>query len=377
MKLLYVASDQKVPGRTGGSVHVEEVARGLSARGHEVHVVARAGDEFTNEFTIHPNPAVIQHRFFRWTARRKVDLIIEELGVDAVMERYYNFGGEGVRAAFDRNLPVLVEVNAPLREHPGSAKTKLDKLLLFHPMARLRDEICRKASAVVTPLPSILPENLPPEKIHQVNWGANVEMFQPDTPRAVLPIPEDCPIIVFSGSFRPWHGADVLVRASVHVPEACFLFVGDGPSNSACRNLARKLGVEKRVFFTGAVPYRQMPSYLKWASIGVAPYQPSRLGQMKLGFFWSPLKIFEYMAMGLPVVTLDVDPLREIVGEQGGRLVSEGNPEKLAAAIQVLLTNSDLASAMGRAARERVVREYSWQQHCQLLERILLEMTAR
>ena len=83
------------------------------------------------------------------------------------------------------------------------------------------------------------------------------------------------------------------------------------------------------------------------------------------------------MAMGLPVVTLDVDPLREIVGEQGGRLVSEGNPEKLAAAIQVLLTNSDLASAMGRAARERVVREYSWQQHCQLLERILLEMTAR
>ena len=162
MKLLYVASDQKVPGRTGGSVHVEEVARGLSARGHEVHVVAQAGDDFTNDFTIHPNPAVIQHRFFRWTARRKVDLIIEELGVDAVMERYYNFGGEGVRAAFDRNLPVLVEVNAPLREHPGSAKTKLDKLLLYHPMARLRDEICRKASAVVTPLPSILPENLPP-----------------------------------------------------------------------------------------------------------------------------------------------------------------------------------------------------------------------
>ena len=373
MKILYVASDQHVPGRTGGSVHVEEVARGLSERGHELHVVALVGDgKPPSSFELHPSPTLLEHRFFRWTARRGVGELLDRLGIDAVMERYYNFAGEGVRAAYQRGIPALLEINAPLKDYPGSLKSTLDRLALLRPMQRLRDAMCAKASALVTPLPSIVPDDVPVEKVHQVHWGANVDRFGPNVERKPLPIPDDRSVVVFSGSFRPWHGADMLVRCAAKLPDAFFLFVGDGPRLGEAIALADELGVSERVLFTGAVPYDEVPAYLKWADVGVAPYQPARLGPMQLGFFWSPLKIFEYMAMGLPVVSLDVAPLREIVRESEGTLVSEGDIDGMAEAIRVLVDDTASARAKGRSARERVAAEFSWKRHCEELERILL-----
>ena len=385
MKLLYVASDQKVPGRTGGSVHVEEVARGLATLGHEVHVVALGDaspdgspDGSKDAFTLHPSAMFFEHRAFRWTARRQVAELLDRLGIDAVLERYYNFGGEGIRAAHARNIPSLLEVNSPLKEPRGSLKSFLDGVLLVRPMRRLRDELAAKASRLVTPLPSIIPDNVAAEKVHQVNWGANVERFNPEVEPATLDIPEDRRVVVFSGSFRPWHGADVLVRAAQEVPEAFFLFVGAGPASEPARRLADELGLRDRVLFTGAVGYDAMPGYLKRGDVGVAPYQPEKLRQMQLGFYWSPLKIFEYMAMGMPVVTLDVPPLRAIIRpEQEGLLYEEGDVAAMARAITSLLEDRDRARAMGRAARERVVAHYSWQLHCEALDRILKEMTGK
>lgn len=379
MKILYVASDQRVPGRTGGSVHVEEVARGLSAMGHDVHVVALAGDDDAGApaFAMHPSPMRFEHRVFRWTARRGIERLISEIGFDAVMERYYNFAGEGIRAAHARGIPSILEVNAPLKEHPGSLKNFLDTLAIVRPMKRLRDEICRKASAIVTPLPSIIPDDVPEAKVHRVNWGANVERFHPGASRKALPIPERDQVVVFSGSFRPWHGADFLVRVAARVDNAFFLFVGAGPSWRQARTLAEELGLRGRTLFVGAVRYEEMPSYLKWGTVGVAPYQPARLSQMQLGFYWSPLKIFEYMGMGLPVVTLDTPPLREIVRPgQEGLLVAEGDVEATADAITSLLRDPEAAQAMGQAGRQRVVDLFSWKRHCEALDRILTEVVA-
>jgi glycosyltransferase involved in cell wall biosynthesis len=380
VKILYVASDQRVPGKTGGSVHVEEVARGLAARGHEVHVVALRGEARGNgsvaPFELHPARLFLENRFFRWTLEGQVGALLEERGIDAVMERYYNFGGEGIRAAHARGIPSLLEVNSPIRDHPGSLKSLLDRAALVRPLARIRQNLVRKASALVTPLPSIVPEYVPRGKVHRVSWGANVERFHPGVTMKRLPIPERAKVVVFSGSFRGWHGAELLVRAARKIlnqePEAFFLFVGEGPSREQTRGLAGKLGIESAVLFTGPVAHDEMPSYLRAARIGVAPYEPSRLGQMKLGFYWSPLKVFEYMATGLPVVTLDVPPLAEIVrpGEEG-LLFAEGDVDALAAHVSALLADPERARRMGEAGRERVVARFSWQRHCGELEAIL------
>lgn len=386
MKVLYVATDQTVPGATGGSVHVEEVARGLAERGHEVHIMTHGDPEAAEVYRLHPARPLFEHQMFRWTAAKQVGNLIDRLGVDVVLERYYNFAGEGLRAAYRRGIPSVLEVNSPVIDHPGSMKAWLDQLLLFRPMRCLREEQCRKASAIVTPLPSIIPATVPREKIHPIHWGANVETFQPGlTPRgpsAETPIPPDARVVVFSGSFRHWHGADVLVRAAAMVLEkekgskAFFLFLGTGPGHTTVTEEIERLGIASRCHLAGAVPYNLMPHYLARCHIGVAPYQPSRHGQMQLGFYWSPLKIFEYMATGLPVVALDIDPLREIIREgREGRLVEERDEKGWAEAITELVGSPELCDEMGSSARERVVSGYSWQVHCEKLEQVLEAVT--
>jgi glycosyltransferase involved in cell wall biosynthesis len=90
------------------------------------------------------------------------------------------------------------------------------------------------------------------------------------------------------------------------------------------------------------------------------------------GFFWSPLKIHEYMATALPVITSDITPLNQIVRHQHeGLLVPEADVPALAAAIATLLADPQRAQQLGAAGRERVVAHYSWQQHCAELEHIM------
>ena len=289
MKVLYVATDQKLPGSTGGSVHVLEVARGLSRRGHEVHVVARPGDREPSEsllgFPFHAARPWVAHRAFRWSAERNLSELIERLGVDVVLERYYNFAGEGVRAAHRHGVPSVLEVNSPVIDHPGSLKSFLDRFVLFRSMKRLRERQCERASALITPLPAIVPASVPPSKVHRIHWGANVDSFRPGMaptgPAGELPIPEDARVVIFSSSFRHWHGAELLVDAAARVlrdpkaQDAFFLFLGAGPSLSRARSRAARSNIRSRVIFTEAVPYEHMPHYLARAHIGVAPYQPS------------------------------------------------------------------------------------------------------
>src|SRR2546425_7929043 len=147
MRIVYVASDQNVPGRPGGSVHVLEVARGLAGRGHEVHAVVHrdAGvpdEEERDGVRWHRISWRPGHRLFRFRARAAVERIIDSVEPQAVMERYYNFGGEGILAAEKAGIPSLLEVNSPAVDHPGSLKAALDAAALVRPLRRPRDPRC-------------------------------------------------------------------------------------------------------------------------------------------------------------------------------------------------------------------------------------------
>ena len=303
-------------------MHVEEVARGLAARGHEVHVVALAGDgDPPKEFELHPSPMLFEHRVFRWTARRGVGALVEKLGVDAVMERYYNFAGEGVRAAAALGVPALLEINAPLKEYPGSLKSRIDRLLLVRPMERLRNALCAKASALVTPLPSIIPEEVPAEKVHRVHWGANVERFHPDVARSSLAIPEDRPVVVFSGSFRPWHGADALVRVAAKLPRRVLPLHRrrTGAGEDTVRLAQSSSAWTSAAHFTGAVPYDDVPASLE-VGIGGRRSLPARRVSVRCSsaFFGRRSKSSSTWRSGMPVVSLDVEPLRAVVRPSEG-----------------------------------------------------------
>jgi starch synthase len=120
-----------------------------------------------------------------------------------------------------------------------------------------------------------------------------------------------------------------------------------------------------------------VPSFLRRASIGVAPFETRPHRYLEIDFYWSPLKILEYMAMEIPVVTIDVPALRTIVRPGvDGLLYPEGDAEALARAFAELLDSPDLARALGRSARERAVEEFSWRRHCIALEGILRRLAS-
>ena len=375
MRLLYCALDQRVPGTLGGSVHTRSVAEGLAALGHEVHVLAAPGDgPFpSGPVTWIAAPPPLGRPHLRALRASLVLRAAARLRPDVVIERYHNFGGEGVRAAGQVGARVALEVNAPILDHPRSWKARIDRALLFQPMRRWRDWQCARADLFVTPTRRILPPSIDPGRVLEVEWGADTARFSPGAPgRPPFPRPAGT-LAVFAGAFRRWHGAVHLASAirllrERGIGDVSAVFIGAGPELPAVREAARGLD---GIVFTGALPHDDLPAALAASDIGVAPFDAARHPPLALAFYWSPLKIFEYMATGLPVVAPAIDRLAGLVGHgREGLLYDAAHPGALADALAAL-RDPELRARLGAAARGRAVAEYSWTAHCARLDAAL------
>jgi alpha-maltose-1-phosphate synthase len=381
VRILYVASDIPLSEHHGGAVHVREVAGGLAELGHAVRVVIKGhvGEPLRGEergFEIRRVLRGVPGRQLRPLALPAVAREVRDFRPDAVIERYYNFGGEGIVCAKRRGIPAVLEVNSPLVEYRGSVKERLDRLL-GSPLRRWREHLARSVDAFVTPSAAIVPSFVPLEKIHELPWGANTESFRPEVSPAQVPQAKGRAVVAFVGSFRPWHGARTLVDAAVEMRRVgeslpLFLMIGDGSERTAIEERARALGVGADFLFVGTLAHAEVPSYLRLAQVGVAPFETKRHRYLEIDFYWSPFKVLEYMAMALPVVTIDVPALRRMVRPGvDGLLYEEGDVAGLAAALGDLLRWPERAAELGRAARRHVVEEFSWRAHCAGLVKIL------
>lgn len=161
--------------------------------------------------------------------------------------------------------------------------------------------------------------------------------------------------ICYTGSLYQWKGVDVLIRAMKHLPAEQLVVVGGGSRLEELRRLAEEEGVAERISFVGHVSHREIPDYLSRMGIAVLPNLPS--GPSK---FTSPLKLFEYMASGIPVVASDIPVFHEILRDGENALFFEaGDPVMLAEAIRKVLSDPGLAGRISRTAREDA-RNYTY-----------------
>jgi len=195
------------------------------------------------------------------------------------------------------------------------------------------------------------------EKIIPVVDGVDLEVFSPreDDPalRRSLGLRPDEKVIVFTGVLTEYQGIDLLLEAiplvTQEFPRVKFLIVGY-PNEEFYRQKARELGVEGWTCFPGKVPFHDIPRYLSLAYAAVSP---------KISATEANLKLFTYMAMGLPAVVFDNPVNREILN--GAGIYAEmGNAQALAEALVGILRDPSRARRLGDQGRQTAVREYSW-----------------
>lgn len=180
------------------------------------------------------------------------------------------------------------------------------------------------------------------------------------------------PVVAYAGHLYPWKGSDVLVRALALLPETRGLIVG-GRSGDAdfarVRHLIHELKLDDRVVVTGLVPRANVPERLAGADVLVLPTVDTPSAR-----YTSPLKLFEYMASGKPIVASDLPAIREILTDgENARLVPPGDPTAIVAAVGELLTDRALAEQLARAAFDQVA-SHSWARRVEQLEQLLIDV---
>ena len=189
-----------------------------------------------------------------------------------------------------------------------------------------------------------------------------------DPSRTLQPAPPTSPFTVtYAGHLYPWKGVDVLVRALAELPHVQARIVGGQPGETdhvRLDGLARDQGVSDRVTFTGWLPPASVVAELARAHALVLPNTQSHMSER----YTSPLKLFEYLAAGRPIVASDLTALREILRhEDNALLVEPGSPAALAAALRRLMGDQTLATGLARRAFDDAAY-YGWETRAQRID---------
>jgi len=395
MKILYLSTDLGIDpaGQGGGSIHIRSFIRALADQGHQVTLVCSAA---TDDRTIDANlgAAVRLVPLARWNRalarglrkisrlagrpiRGHADIVralhnfrfaliaraaARELQPDFIYERYSLWGMSGLWLARKLGIPLVLEVNAPLvyeqqRYRVGVTCPPLARWVERHVWhganfmtavsESLRGQMQR--SGVDPRRIQVLPNAVDPRLFHGNSSGRALrEHLKLDGHFTVG----------FVGTFRPWHGVDLLLTTFQDLnridPKTHLLLVGDGPLRCRFEKQVRNAGLEKAVTFAGRIAHQDVPKYMAAMDVTVAPYPA--LDE----FYYSPIKLFEYMAAGRPVVASRVGQVAEIlVDGETGLLFKPGDSAELLRCLLQVRTDPILGHELGRRA-SAACTEYTW-----------------
>lgn len=363
MKILY---HHRTRSKDGQYVHIEEMINALRAQGHEVIIAAPPSAE-TESFGSDAGPVALLKRYmpkafyelmefaYSLVAYRRLAKAIREHQPDCIYERYNLFLPSGIWAARKFKLPMLLEVNAPILEE----RARYDGLALKR-LGRWTQAYCWRKADIVLPVTQVLGDivasyGVAPERIVVIPNGINPERFDgaPDvqTAKRALGL-EEYLVLGFTGFVRDWHGLDKVITLIAQDPPESrrhLLVVGDGPVRAQLEQQARELGIEHRVKFTGIVGRDEVARYVAAFDIALQPAVVS---------YASPLKLFEYLALGKAIVGPDQPNIKEILrADDNAVLFDPSIPGGLAGAVKRLCDNVELRTRVAANARATIAEQ--------------------
>jgi glycosyltransferase involved in cell wall biosynthesis len=337
-------------GSKGASVHVRELAGALAAEGAEVLVLVTAIDAdapppppgVTLDVLLGPGKgASTAARTDAASARTEwVRSTLRRWAADGLYERVALHTTVGIDAARAAGVPHLAELNAPLPLEAARYRS------LVEPARAVELERAVLAASNV-----VLAVSAPLARYACDRGARRVEV----TPNAVDPsrfaataqAAAQPPTVVFTGRLRPWHGAETLAEAWQQLGGAAprLVVVGDGDGGERLVAAGAEL--------VGTVDHERVPALLAAAQIGVVPYPADAPD------YFSPLKLFEYLATGLAVVGADLPGVRDVAGHVAV-LVPPGDPAALAEAVTSLAADPARRARLGAAGSQTVLAHHTW-----------------
>jgi len=380
----YISGDSGVPvfGRKGCSVHVREILRAFSRGGTQLRLIARRlggsrPEDLADVEVLRLAPTGVRdgesHGAVEgWNSA--IDAVLHhQTSPDLVYERHSIWSWRPMEWAASHDTPSILEVNAPLIEEQARYRGLEDR----NAAERATRRAFEAAETVVAVSERVADYahsyGARTGHIRVVENGVDPARFE--ARRAVREGAERRGFTVgFVGTLKPWHGLSLLADAFADLlrthPDARLLVVGDGPARSQFERALAERGALRSTDFIGSVDPEAIPSLLDRMDVGVAPYP----AQDPSDFYFSPLKILEYMAAGLPIVASAIGQIPSLV-EHGreGLLSPPGDRADLARALRRLADSPRLRRRLGRAGRARAVRRHSWDA---VLERTLAPIDA-
>ena len=199
-----------------------------------------------------------------------------------------------------------------------------------------------------------------PDKILVAPDGVDLKQFDikdvKEECRKKLNLPFDKKIVLYSGHLYAWKGAQILAEASKYLRNDVEIYFVGGTAEDIQKFKIQIDGYPISIKIVGHRPHSEIPFWLKAADVLVLPNS----GKEEISKHWtSPLKMFEYMASGGPIVASDLPSIREILNEENAILVEPDNPSALAQGIKDVLNNHSLSDKISRKAFLDV-QQYTW-----------------
>jgi glycosyltransferase involved in cell wall biosynthesis len=218
----------------------------------------------------------------------------------------------------------------------------------------------------------------PNEKVEVVSNGVNIKKFYPIKEEALLSnlkkrlgLTRNEIVLAFVGNLAPWQGVEDLIRVAPEVvkknKDIKFLIIGDGILKNEFEKEVHRLSLSDHFIFTGMVDYEKIPIYINIADICILLKKRLRSG-------YSPIKFYEYMACGKPIIASRVEGLEIIETEGLGLLIEPEDMKSLEEGIYELIKDPEKRKNMGDKGLRIAGEKFGWESRVAKIEKILMKL---
>ena len=381
MRILYITLEN-LDLQKGSVIHVKEIVAGLRKLGHQVGLIAcsRSRWKKVDHFYNLHHLSLLQ----RFLGLKRQPYFISSIflflhllkilpGYDIIYVREYHTVTTALFPRFIFGKKLVFEVNGLANEEQKLKRHSVLNRISVFLIQRAERAATRYSDRIICVTPQLASYlirhfNCDSRKVEIVSNGVNIENFCPVHDKALLAgwrmklgIAQEERVIVFVGNLALWQGVNILVESGIRLlskeEKLRILIIGDGILKADLMKRVLSSGFEKKFIFTGMINCADIPILVNLADICVAPFISKRNQETGV----SPLKIFEYMACGKPIVSTRINGLEFIETEGVGRLIDPENVSALEGALHDLLEAPEKRINMGTRGIQVVREKYSWE----------------